>query len=77
MTESKAEQLEARVAELETRLLFQEDTLQALDDVVTRQDGEVALLRAQVQHLSEKLKELQLGSGGEGGSGQEERPPHY
>jgi len=67
--------MENRLIELESRVAFQEHTLQELNDVVVRQQQEMAqlqrelgILRAQIQALST----LPLASRAD-----EPPPPHY
>jgi SlyX protein len=67
--------MEERVIELETRLAFQEDAVQHLNQVVARQQRlidelsqRVELLKRQIQHLAPSPLE-----GGE----TEPPPPHY
>lgn len=69
--------LQARIIELETRLAFQEDTLNELNAVIARQDHEVILLRQQVALIAKRLDDYSYSQ--EQGSTQasHERPPHY
>ena len=67
--------LETRVDELESRLAFQDDTIDSLNQVVARQDAELRNLKLQLQELSGRLKELN-DVGPETASGHEP-PPHY
>lgn len=66
--------LEGRVTELETRLAFQDDTIQALNEVVVDQQRQLERLALQMGQLIERYKEL-AGQFGEGG--EEPPPPHY
>jgi len=68
--------LEDRVAELETRQAFQDDSLQALNDVIFAQQQELERLKAQVQALASRQAEL-LGQLGGEELGEEPPPPHY
>ncbi|TQV86337.1 SlyX family protein [Exilibacterium tricleocarpae] len=70
-------QLRRQVEDLQGRLAFQEDTLQALNDVVARQDGEILALREQMATLAEKLKDLTYALELGGADTAQERPPHY
>lgn len=47
--------LNIRIVELETRLAFQEHTLQALNDVVTRQQQQIETLVREVHALKDRL----------------------
>jgi len=66
--------LETRINELETRLAFQDDTIQALNDVLVAQQRVIERLQLQVEVLAKRQEELlgELGSVDD-----EEAPPHY
>jgi len=66
--------LESRVTDLETRLAFQDDTLQTLSDVVYEQEKVIERLRLQMQALLKRLEDLQ---GQVGIADDEAPPPHY
>ncbi|MDX2350624.1 MAG: SlyX family protein, partial [Porticoccus sp.] len=64
-----------RLVEVETKLAYQEDTIQQLNDVICRQQDQIdallvkyALLVTQVKELDNDLPE---------GDEVDERPPHY
>ncbi len=70
---------EAKLVDLQTRFAFQEDSIQALNDVVTRQQQQIETLTREMGLHREKLSELmevqsermvQAGA-------LEDRPPHY
>jgi SlyX protein len=67
--------LELRIADLETRLAFQDDTVQALNDELVAQQRLLERLQLQVEALIRRHDELavQLDSG----VGAEQPPPHY
>ena len=66
--------LEARVTDLETRLAFQDDTIQALNDVLVAQQNAVDRLQMQIAALLKRQKEM----GGQFESFEDEAPPpHY
>ena len=66
--------LEARVMDLESRLAFQDDTIQALNDVLVAQQNAVDRLQMQMAALLERQEEM----GGQFESFEEEAPPpHY
>jgi SlyX protein len=50
--------MQDRLAELETRVAFQEHTLQELSDVVTRQQAEIEHLLQGYEMLKRQLVEL-------------------
>ena len=66
--------LEARVMDLESRLAFQDDTIQALNDVLVMQQNAVDRLQMQMAALLKRQGEM----GGQFESFEEEAPPpHY
>ncbi len=66
--------LDARVMELESRLAFQDDTLQALNDELVRQQRQVERLQLQMAALLKRQEEM---VGQFGISEQDAPPPHY
>lgn len=67
-------QLEHMV-EIETRLAFQEHTLQALNDVVTRQQHQIDALVREIQTLKDRLRAAAPSPVGP--IEDEKPPPHY
>lgn len=67
-------ELDARMDDLECRQAFQDDTLQALNDVVVEQQRSIERLQLQVAALIKRLEDVQ--AGGRGGE-DEAPPPHY
>lgn len=47
--------MEDRIIDLETRLTYQDDLLQKLDEVVINQQKEIDELKLQVRHISQQL----------------------
>lgn len=64
-----------RLIEIETRLSFQEHTLQALNDVVIRQQQQIDALVREIQTLKERLRAATPSSVGL--LEDEKPPPHY
>ena len=67
--------MEERLIELESRLSFQENTLQELNDIVAAQQQELGVLRLALQELDRRLRALTpppLATAAE-----ETPPPHY
>lgn len=70
--------MDDRLIDLESKLAFQDDLLQQLNDVVARQDQELMMLRAEMEKLRSQLFQiLPLLSAGGAGAALDERPPHY
>lgn len=66
---------EERLIELETRLAFQEATLQDLNDVLSAQQRRIGELEALCRQLAERL--ARLGPDLFKGGAEDEVPPHY
>ncbi|MDC7829456.1 MULTISPECIES: SlyX family protein [Pseudomonas] len=67
--------LEERIADLEMRQAFQDDTIQTLNDIIVEQQRTLDRCAAQIRLLAERQAELQ--SAGGGGMPDEAPPPHY
>ena len=66
--------MEDRVTELESRLAFQDDTIQALNDIVAEQQRMLDRLQLQVAALARRQEEMH----GQFGIEEDEAPPpHY
>ena len=50
--------IEARIAELEVRQAFQDDTIQALNDVIVEQQRLISRLEAQLEALAQRQNDL-------------------
>lgn len=66
--------LEEQIIELQSRVTFQEDTLNELNEVLVAQNAQIDLLRQQLRALSEQYRDLKL-QGHEPAADQP--PPHY
>ncbi len=66
--------IDQRIADLEARLAFQDDTIQTLNDVLVAQQRSVERLQAQLGVLARRQEDLQSRVGSEE---DEAPPPHY
>ncbi len=64
-----------KIIALETKIAFQEEALQALNEVVTQQQQEIAALKQGLAQLTEQLK--QLSPSNIATESEETHPPHY
>ena len=65
-----------RLIEIETKLAFQEDTIQALNEVVCRQQQQIEQLVATLALLIDRYQQLS-GEQTVGNKPVDEKPPHY
>ena len=66
---------EKRITELETKVAYQEHTIQELNDVIYKQQQQIDKVEIMCQHLMDRLQTLS--DTGSGESPANERPPHY
>jgi SlyX protein len=65
---------EQRITDLESRLAFQDDTIQTLNDVLVAQQRELERLQLQIAALARRQEEV----GGQIDADEDEAPPpHY
>ena len=67
--------MEERLIEMETKLAFQETTVQKLNEVVTQQQNQIDILQAAIQELHERMKSLSEEAVRD--PSEETPPPHY
>ena len=67
--------MEQRLIEIETKMLFQEDTIEQLNQVICKQDEQIRNMQLAMDRLSKNLKSLmEMNSDIKMGH---EKPPHY
>ncbi len=73
---SDIEDLQTQIADLQSRVIYQEDLLQSLNDIVANQDQTITLLKSQLKRWESRLDDVSnnISSGGQSVS---EKPPHY
>ncbi len=67
--------MEDRIEQLEIKLSFQDDTVQALSDIVARQDRDIERLKQEIIMLKEKMQEIRVSA--VKAEADEMPPPHY
>lgn len=70
---SDVQSLSNRIEALEARLMFQDATIETLNETVTTQWREIDALKRQIANLSERLHEAEANAPGHA----DEPPPHY
>ena len=66
---------EDRIIELEIKTAYQEDLLQELNKIVSRQQQQIERLEATCRLLNERINSLSIEGGG--AESVDEVPPHY
>lgn len=69
--------IQEQLIDLQTRVVYQEDTLEQLNQVITRQDADISQLKQQVRILAQRLEDSLRTRGQDGEQVLDERPPHY
>lgn len=72
---NETKQFEEQLIELQSQLAFQEDTIQALNDVVAQQQQQIDSLRARSDLFSSQLERAMTAL--EGSDVIDVPPPHY
>jgi SlyX protein len=72
-TSDQLSELSERIDRLEARLMFQDETIETLNQTITAQWREIDILMRQVASLSERLKEAEVNAP----APSNEPPPHY
>ena len=70
---SDVKTLSDRIDVLETRLTFQDETIETLNKAITAQWQQIDALTRQLVHLNERLQEAET----QGPGATTEPPPHY
>lgn len=69
---------ESRLSNLESRLAFQDDLLDSLNNIVAAQQQQIGMLQQQVQMLYDQLRSIAPSDMADSASSPAgERPPHY
>lgn len=75
MSTDSIEDLQARLESLESKVAFQEDTIDQLNEEITNMNMQYAVVTRQVKLLAEKLKENK--GSAVASMSEETPPPHY
>lgn len=69
--------IETRLDELESRLAFQDDLIESLNETIARQDRDLVRLELRLKSLADKLNDIGEAAAMPGTSPGHEVPPHY
>jgi SlyX protein len=70
---SDGKELSDRIDTLEARVMYQDDTIESLNETITAQWREIDALKRQIARLGERLEQAQTVTDGPA----DEPPPHY
>ncbi len=73
---AKDDDFASRLDELESRLAFQDDLIESLNQVISRQDREITTMAGQLKDLFTRISE-QAETATPGTAAENEIPPHY
>ncbi len=73
---AKDDDFASRLDELESRLAFQDDLIESLNQVISRQDREITTMASQLKDLFTRISE-QAETATPGTAAEHEIPPHY
>ncbi len=65
-----------KIIDIETRFSFQEDTLNTLNDIVTKQQLQIDILEKTCKSLVDRVRNLSA-TDNQGTEAVDEKPPHY
>jgi len=71
------EKIEAQLNNLEMQLTFQEDTINALNKLITEQTQQMTDMQKQIRWLGKRLKQMQDNQSADSDPAAEPPPPHY
>ncbi len=71
--QQSSESYHERMVEIETKLAYQEDLLQSLNEIVIQQRESIELLERKLNKINDRT----LNHGGREHSAESEPPPHY
>ena len=77
MAKAEEARLSERLDELESRLAFQDDLIESLNEVITRQDRDLARMALHLKDLALKLSDMADSGTGPSNPTDFETPPHY
>lgn len=66
-----------RVTDLESRLVFLEDTIETLNSELSELSREFRLAKQALQHMYKRMEHMQSGDSGIANPADEPLPPHY
>lgn len=69
--------MDNRLIELETRIAFQDDTIEQLNQIVTIQQQQIDQLRKEITAIAVRISESSVAASNIASQSEETPPPHY
>lgn len=69
--------IDDNLVDIQTRLAYQEDMLNQLNQVISKQDRTIIQLQAQVEELAKKMHQYDFPEQNESNTEVDAPPPHY
>lgn len=74
---STLESLQHQIDELQTKLVFQDDTIEQLNRIVTRQDEIIRIMQSKFSLIGDKIQDIEANLPNKPFNPHDEVPPHY
>ncbi|GAA4342756.1 SlyX family protein [Kangiella taiwanensis] len=74
---STLESLQHQIDELQTKLSFQDDTIEQLNRIVTKQDEIIRLMQGKFSLIGDKIQDIEAHLPNKPFNPSDEVPPHY
>ncbi|MDG1122758.1 MAG: SlyX family protein [Glaciecola sp.] len=75
LTAQIIKELDTRIIDLESKVAFQDDTIESLNDALSQQQQQLAQMTYKMNHMVERLKSMQPSNIAT--QDEEAPPPHY
>ena len=75
LTAQLINELDSRIVDLESKVAFQDDTIESLNDALSQQQQQLAQMTYKMNHMVERLKSMQPSNIAT--QDEEAPPPHY
>lgn len=73
----KLKQIEQQLEDLQSQVAFQDDTIEQLNKIITKQDGIIRKMEERFLLIGEKIQDMESQMPNKGFNPADELPPHY
>ncbi len=70
-------QIEQQLEELQTKVAFQDDAIEQLNEIITKQDSIIRKMEERFLLIGEKIQDMESQMPSKGFNPADELPPHY